>query len=90
MDGAHPDHLEEKEKCSIENGIITYQDNPNLNMSHYDLGVNSLYGSFFLYFQNYFEEEKDLIDDKSLGRELSILSKLVQVSRKFNQLDTGS
>ena len=79
-----------KEKCSIENGIITYQDNPNLNMSHYDLSVNSLYGSFFLYFQNYFEEEKDLIDDKSLSRELSILSKLVQVSRKFNQLDTGS
>ena len=59
-------------------------------MSHYDLSVNSLYGSFFLYFQNYFEEEKDLIDDKSLSRELSILSKLVQVSRKFNQLDNGS
>ena len=59
-------------------------------MSHYDLSVNSLYGSFFLYFQNYFEEEKGIIDDKSLGRELSILSKLVKVSRKFNNPDNGS
>ena len=59
-------------------------------MSHYDLSVNPLYGSFFLYFQNYFEEEKDFINDKSLSRELSILSKLVKVSRKLNKLDTGS
>ena len=79
-----------KDKCSVENGIITFEDNSNLYMSHYDLSVNSLYGSFFLYFQNYFEEEKGIIDDKSLGRELSILSKLVKVSRKFNKLDNGS
>ena len=79
-----------KEKCSVENGIVTYEDNSNLYMSHYDLSVNSLYGSFFLYFQNYFEEEKGFIDDKSLGRELSILSKLVKISRKFNKLNTGS
>ena len=85
-----PRSYREKEKCSVENGIVTFEDNSNLNMSHYDLSVNSLYGSFFLYFQNYFEKEKGFIDDKSLSRELSILSKLVKVSRKFNKLDTGS
>ena len=78
------------EKCSVEHGIITFEDNSNLYMSHYDLSVNPLYGSFFLYFQNYFEEEKGFINDKSLSRELSILSKLVKVSRKFNKLDNGS
>ena len=78
------------EKCSVQNGIVTFEDNSNLYMSHYDLSVNPLYGSFFLYFQNYFEEEKGFINDKSLSRELSILSKLVKVSRKFNKLDNGS